>query len=1266
MFRLQRLEITGFKSFADYTEVIFTGKGITAVVGPNGCGKSNVSEAIAWVLGEQSAKNLRGQEMKDVVFQGTKKRNPSGMAEVVLHLVRDETEYISEETELEDIDAKLGEIDENSVDVDVIEAEHLQDETEEETLLAETIETDADAEVEVETVQAAQVGSLQTIKKKVAPKRRWKPRTFALDFAPGESVSVTRRLYLSGESDYLLNDKSCRLRDIQDLFSGTGLSGANYAIVEQGRIGQILSSKPQNRRGLIEEAAGISKFRKRQRAAESRLEAAKTNLSRITDIVAEIEKQTRSLQRQANKTKRFKILKEELRQLLKQTYAAEGSNLSAKVAELEEKLAEANKKEREISGQVSEKDEAFRESTGLARAAEENLTEVRATHSKNALERDRAERELQYQEQQIKELETRTSVLDGEMKNTAERIRLIGNEIERLEKEASIESEKADSEQQILLKAESAYRAKLDEMRQVEVDLEEERESHLEHTAAVERLAEIERQFETNLEKLQERIEGLHREHERAEKVFSERKKEAENLERNVEEEKKKLKALHTEKQGLLDEANRARETLKNDESDLKTLRDSYSQQKHRLDTLEELDENRAVYAPSVQKLFAEQKKIGVDFLGTLADELKVGEKAENVIENLFGTFLQTVLVKSEKDAKKAVKYINENNLGRIPVLVFDAKSKSKKDSKGSDNSIASFLGIGKEFSKVLAKVLPREMSAKVVDSLEKVKSNSDEIVVTKNGDLIIGGKLYISGKANSNEKNSSLLALKRELRELGKTTKKTFKRVEKAQSAVDKTMALLAQKEDEILDLQAFIVKNERELLSHEIHSKSLVQEIERAERHKKVVKDEIGQIENEIKQIEKRRIESQKNEKTAQKARVLSAEKIEAITKQLASVRQIVEAENEALSEKRTHAQVAAERKRSSQNALGRLKTETTDLESRIERQRLEKEQNIARVGDITNSRVGLKEKITSAETELSQEEVELKEAIQHLKEARETTDSLSSRLAELNKASAMARDERAGLEINHTEIVTRLESLSEKCLQDLNADFRELVETTELDEDFELDQARGRVSELRDKLDRFGAINMLALEELGETEERLEFLTSQRTDIVDSIEAAEQALAEIKRRSRQRFQEAFEAINANFTEFFQELFGGGKGEMKLLEAEDILESGIEIVAQPPGKRLQNMLLLSGGEKAMTAIALVLAIFKYRPSPFCLLDEVDAPLDDANVGRFVNRIAEMSEKTQFIVITHNKRTMEAAKALYGVTMQEAGVSKIVSVRFE
>ena len=342
MFKLQRLEITGFKSFADHTEIVFTGNGITAVVGPNGCGKSNVSDAISWVLGEQRAKSLRGAEMKDVVFQGTKNRKPSGMAEVVLHMVRDEDAFDMDEAELEDIDSTLSEIDELSVDVDALEAETIETPD----AIAAISDTNGNGvqegeEIVEEKVQAAQVGSVQTVERVVKTKRHWRPRSFALDFAPGEAISVTRRLYLSGESEYQLNGKTCRLRDIQDLFAGTGLSGSHYAIIEQGRIGQILSAKPGDRRNLIEEAAGISKFRTRQRAAEARLESAKTNLNRIADIVSEVEKNANSLRRQAGKTRRFLALQEEFRVFQRQYFAAEGRYFDALIADLEKQLSSA-------------------------------------------------------------------------------------------------------------------------------------------------------------------------------------------------------------------------------------------------------------------------------------------------------------------------------------------------------------------------------------------------------------------------------------------------------------------------------------------------------------------------------------------------------------------------------------------------------------------------------------------------------------------------------------------------------------------------------------------------------------------------------------------------------------------------------------------------------------------------------------------------------------------------------------------------------------
>ncbi len=1265
MFKLQRLEITGFKSFADYTEIVFTGKGITAVVGPNGCGKSNVSDAISWVLGEQRPTSLRGQEMKDVVFQGTSKRSPSGMAEVVLHLVRDEADYASDESELEDIDAKLGEIDAQAIDVEGFEDDDGDDE--------EILEADSDVdavgeeleETEEAKVLAVQVGSATTVEKKVRSKRRWRPRNFVLDFAPGEAVTVTRRLYLSGESEYLLNNKSCRLRDIQDLFAGTGLSGAHYAIIEQGRIGQILSSKPSNRRTLIEEAAGISKFRMRQRAAETRLASAKLNLGRITDIVSEIEKQTRSLQRQASKTRRYKILREELRALLRQTYAAEGAHYSASVYELNDLLEVAVKTERESFDSVSAKDEAFRGATGQAREAEDRVTEVRAKHAANALERDRAVREHEYQKSRIKELSGRSTTLGADLRATRERIEGLVKEIGRLEKEELKERKEAEKEKARLKEAETVYADKLEILNELEKSLEAERSEHLQHNAAVERLNEIGRQFENNLERLGQRTEGLEREHERAEQTLNERQEEFNGLEKEVKDGRVKLGSLNKEKLGILEKTDRSKEALEEKLAVLSELSDRHSAARHRLETLRELEDRKAIYSPSVQKVFSEQGSIGVTFIGTLADALKVEKKAETAVENLFGANLQSILVKNASDARKTVEYLNRNELGRIAVLVVERTGASLNGGP-TKGSIGAVLGADNYLVAALSKAFPREMSAKLVESLKQAEGAKEQIVATYDGDIVAGGKLYVSGRTPAKEKNVSILGFKRELSELEKSSKEIASKIGTAEAAVETARAELAGHEDKLVDLQSLIVKIERELLSKEVHIKSLTQEIERAGRHKRVVADEIEQNLAEIDQLEKRKKEAAENAKIAGKALVLTEEKLKRIGAEIGNARKLVDDENDILNRKRTFAEVAAERQRSVKAALERVSLERSELEARAERQKSEIGETDRLVEELSESSAALSEQIKTAAKQIDLEEEELNAAIAHLKTTRERSDTMSEELATLNKAAAEARDARAGLEIRKTEAVGGLRNLHERCAEDLNLSLDELIAQTTIEDDFDYEESRKRVRELRHRIDNFGAINMLALEELSETEERLEFLSSQRQDVVDSIDAAEEALREIKRRSRQRFRDAFEAINANFSEFFRELFGGGSGEMVLMESDDVLEAGIEIIAQPPGKRLQNMLLLSGGEKAMTAIALVLAIFKYRPSPFCLLDEVDAPLDDANVGRFVGRIDEMSENTQFIVITHNKRTMEAAKALYGVTMQEAGVSRVVSVKFE
>lgn len=1271
MFKLQRLEITGFKSFADYTEIVFTGSGITAVVGPNGCGKSNVSDAISWVLGEQRAKSLRGGDMKDVVFQGTKTRKPGGMAEVVLHLVRDDSVFDVDETELEDIDEALSGIDDNAVDLDLIEAA----ESEGVDVLSELAAEQNgfhDEVVEVETVKAAQVGSIQTIETKVKTKRHWRPRSFALDFAPGEAVSVTRRLYLSGESEYQLNGKTCRLRDITDLFAGTGLSGAHYAIIEQGRIGQILSAKPADRRGLIEEAAGISKFRSRQRAAESRLESAKVNLGRISDIVSEIEKQVNSLRRQAAKTRRFKILQEEFRHLLRQLYAAEGKYLSDLSADLKHQLTTAVVAEADLQAQVAAKEDAARDATQAARDAEEGLAGLRKIHAGNALERDRAEREHIYKSDQIVNLNNRCETLRGEIGASSERLKVLATELERLRRDEQFESSAHAAAESELRVSEDDHRREAEILATAEASIDELRAHLMQHTAAAERFDEIGRQLESNLERLDERFMGLEKEGERAADTYAANQKHADELAESLSAEEVKLAGLNVEKEHLLAATSEARETLRSAESSLQMLQDEHSAKRHRLSTLLELEEKRAVYTPQVQKLFAESEGIGVRLKGVLADRLNVDRKAETAVETLFGTFLEAVVVETLADAKRVSLWLKANDIGRTAMIILPVeasdrgKGRAEEPAGGKGDTIADLLGISGELAKVLRDVFPREMSARLVADLEAADAPDGEILVNYDGDLLLGGRLFVGGNRTSSGKNESLLAFKRELNTLEKECSRLTRDIDVATGAAGEARASLVENESKTVDLQSLMIKVDRGIHGLQIQLHAAREEIVRSDRHRKVVVDEATTIETEIAELKEKRADAAQSRHAAESARLAATTSLENIGSELSEARQKTEAASTVLNEKRMIAATSDERRRSAQAALRRVENEGKELESRLALQNLELTEAEAKIKELHGAITEITDRISSADDEIARENDELTKAVTSLTTARSASDAMSEELSELNRRSGDARNARAAIEIRQAEAVTELKNTAENCQQELNVSLADLVETSSPDEDFVLDTARDEAAELRQRLDNFGAINMLALEELGEAEERHLFLTSQRQDIIDSIAATEEALREIKQRSREKFRTAFEAINAHFIEFFHELFGGGRGEMTLLESDDILEAGIEVVAQPPGKRLQNILLLSGGEKAMTAIALVLSIFKYRPSPFCLLDEVDAPLDDANVGRFAAQIAAMSERTQFIVITHNKRTMEAARALYGVTMQEAGVSKIVSVKFE
>jgi len=968
MFKLQRLEITGFKSFADYTEIIFTGDGITAIVGPNGCGKSNVADAIAWVLGEQRVKHLRGGEMKDVIFQGSRNRPPSGMAEVVMHMVRDEA--VESEPDIEDIDSTLERIDDRLVNLNEI----LPPESAE----AAAPVTETTAEEPAEQAQEPAISSEPATGPKATHKRHWRRRNLALEFAPGEAVSVTRRLYRSGESEYLLNGRLCRLRDIQDLFSGTGLAGGHYAIIEQGRIGQILSAKPMDRRTIIEEAAGITKFRVRQRATEARLESARTNLSRIADIIAEIDRQVNSLRRQAAKARRYGVLREELRELLRHVYVAEDRKLTAVLDETKAKLAEITELELSIAGDLSKREEAARAATQEARSLEDELTGARAAAAEAVLRRDRQARECLYQQEQLSAIEKRKGEVTAEIEALTSRLVLIEAECHRLQDEDARLREEFDRSALVLRTAEESYSQRLAAANAAEIEIESARTELLSQTAIAERLREIARQLEATLERLSQQAEGLAREGDRAASQHAERKIEAERLAGELGEARAQVAALQAEREIAVDAVVRGHEAVSDTEAELTRVRDEYSRASHRLESLKELDERRAYYSPAVQLLFSPaETPRDFHFIGTLADALNVDAKWERAVEGVLGSSLQSIVVPTPDDAVRAAQWLRENNGGRASFLVAGLHGGSDEVNTitalacrleerlalapapaagfRDDLRICDLLGAPQQLLTVLKRTLAQKMNARLAANLEEAMAKSittGEIYVTLNGDWIAGGQFINAGDARDLEEGAGLLTFKRELRELDTRAEALAREVDAAAAAAKDARARLVELEDAVVLLNEAIGREERDAMAREHSMLNLQQELERAERHMRVVGQDSARVDQERLEIENRRVSALLEAEAAETAREAAAENVIRASALLADLRREAESESESLAAQRAAAAAAAERRRATTAELRRIEGELADVAARVERHRMELAEMAGRSEDLKQS--------------------------------------------------------------------------------------------------------------------------------------------------------------------------------------------------------------------------------------------------------------------------------------------------------------------------
>ncbi|MFN2404653.1 MAG: AAA family ATPase, partial [Pyrinomonadaceae bacterium] len=1033
MFKLQRLEITGFKSFADYTEIIFTGDGITAIVGPNGCGKSNVADAIAWVLGEQRVKHLRGGEMKDVIFQGARNRPPSGMAEVVMHLVRDEVDEV--EPDIEDIDSTLEKIDDQLVPLQV--------------------EATDSAEPNPDSNPSDPV-------QKTSHKRHWRRRNLALEFAPGEAVSVTRRLYRSGESEYLLNDKICRLRDIQDLFSGTGLAGGHYAIIEQGRIGQILSAKPMDRRTIIEEAAGITKFRVRQRATEARLENARSNLSRISDIVAEIDRQVNSLRRQAAKARRYGVLRDELRELLRHVYVAEDRRLAAVLEETHAKLSEITELELRIGEDLSQREEAARTATQQARDFEDELSSVRAAAAEAVLQRDRQARECVYQQEQLASIEKRKGEVTAEIEALTARLVLIEAECHRLQHEDARLREESDRSALVLRTAEETYAEKLSAATAAEIEIENARAELLSQTAIAERLREIARQLETTLERLSQQAEGLAREGDRAASQHAERKLEAQRLAGELADARGRVSRLQVEREAAVDAVVRGHEAVSDTEAELTRVRDEYSRASHRLESLKELDHRRAYYSPAVQLVFApSEMPRDFHFIGTLADALNVDAKWERAVEGVLGSSLQSIVVPTPADAVRGAQWLRENNGGRASFLVAGLHGGSDEaetetittlacrleerpslapgqvESFRDDLRISDLLGAPQQLVTVLKRTLPQKMNARLAANLEDAMIKSiatGEMYVTLNGDWIASGQFVNAGDARDLEEGAGLLAFKRELRELETRAETLAREVESASLLAKDARTRLIELEDAVVLLNEAIGREERDAMQRELTVNGLDQEVERAERHMRVVGQDSARVDAERVEVEQRRAEALLEAEAAEMAREAAAEQVIKASVSLTEWRKAAEVESESLAAQRATAAAAAERRRATTAELRRIEGELADFAARVNRYRMDVAEMEGRSAELQLSIAELELKASTVESDRAREEEQIATLSQQLHEARRQADAFSGELSELNRRAAEVRDTRAGLEVQRAEAQARQTFVHENCQSEL----------------------------------------------------------------------------------------------------------------------------------------------------------------------------------------------------------------------------------------
>ncbi len=1180
--KLKSLEAIGFKSFVDRLHLTFPG-GITTIVGPNGCGKSNVVDAVLWAIGERSAKHLRGKLMEDVIFNGTDGRKPLGMAEVNLTFSNEDG---------------------------------------------------------------------------LAPK----------EYEQYSEIMVTRRLFRSGESEYLINKTPCRLRDITDLFLDTGIGVNGYSIVEQGRVEHLINANPQDRRFLIEEAAGIAKYKERKRLALMKMEATQQNLLRIQDIIAEVKRQIVTLERQVKRAEEYKAIRKEVKEIEIRFALQEYAELSEKGEAARGYLKALRDRETEISSQTAQK-EAFIESKRLSgMEEEEKLRSLQQEIFELGRKIQKTENEIEFFKIEEGGFQRQEDQFIEEVRQSLRAWRGTRREQRKAEQSRKTLDEEWRENGEILKEWETLFNDFRTTYQELSEEMEADKVNLIDTLTRLTSLKNRLTHLEERKEDLQRRIrsngeesDDVSRKLTQLEEATSEKIKERE-LSRSIQ------ATYQEEKVRWEGEIERLEGVLRRVQTDRSSLEETLRQDRSRYLSLKELQENYEGYEKGVRSILLRKKEDQEGWegiLGAVADILEPDPKYEIPLEAVLGQRLQYLIVDGEKEAREAMAFLKRESLGRgsfIPRGVQGTeRGNQMSQEEGKPLPLCRFVKVKEGFASI-AEFLIGDVG--VVEGWEEalhwMKSGGGfGTLVTLEGDLLENSGVISGG---SRDQGLGLLERRREIRDLEHRVKEAEETCRKAYAEEECLQKEIREKKIQLEERKKEIQDKEIELLHQERDLEGLKKEIVQFRQSLEVIQFERKQLEEEDQDIEREKKEvsaQMEREETVRKEREA---RVQSWKKKAEEIGEGTEELGGKITEKKVF--------------LASLEEKQKGLEGQIqnlsENQRALKEQILKKVKGIRECREGA----TSLREKIEQWERDLEEGLkQHrLKEEtvstqKEKVEALFNEWKEVEASSRYLRRELEEVrqkiheeEILVSEVQLKLSHLQASMKERYGATLSTSVGASP--EEPPNEEMSERLAELKSALDGFGEVNLMAIEEYQELRQRHDFLSEQQTDLHQALDALKKAILRINRTTTKRFLETFHLVNEKFKEVFTRLFKGGQASLVLLDEQDPSTTGIDIIAQPPGKKLQNIDLLSGGEKALVATALLFGIFMIKPTPFCLLDEVDAPLDDANINRFIELVKEFSKTSQFILITHNKSSMEAAHTLYGITMETPGVSKVVSVR--